>query len=269
MMTQQIIKSFCLLSLIVVTKISIAQYSGIDTAKSNDNSASQVQPSTPSSPNRNPNIHKTQIQHQQFHRIQIHPIQTAAVTFYYDNNSKFLCKLIGRGLDTTVVPLFGANKGSIISKRPISVGYQYHFRDRWTFGVVYSRAQIKTDTLNYPDFDNPGKYSLFRYVVNLSAFMGTVDYCWKIRNKPNRTMALYSGIALGNSRIDYTTVREKSDKGNSYIPTFSGGINLPGAQITIIAIKQNFRSLSNFGYHAALGAGVNSIGLSWGVNYTF
>jgi hypothetical protein len=79
---------------------------------------------------------------------------------------------------------------------------------------------------------------------------------------------LYSGIALGNSRIDYNTVRMDYDKSSSYIPAFNGGVDLNGFQVTLLGIKKHFKGLRNFGYHAELGAGINSIGLAYGLTYT-
>jgi hypothetical protein len=58
------------------------------------------------------------------------------------------------------------------------------------------------------------------------------------------------------------------DKGNAYIPAFNGGVDFNGFQATILGIKQHFRSTRNFGYHAELGLGINSIGISYGLTYT-
>jgi hypothetical protein len=198
----------------------------------------------------------------------LRPFQKEAMTFYWDRNSKVLVNIISKGLKENLEPSFGSMGNSIVSKKPQSLGYQYHFRDRWTMGLVYSWAQVKTDTLLYPDFDIPGNYSYFQYVVNMNAFMGTINYAWYLKTKPKSTIAISSGIALGNSRIDYETRRMSYDTGTAYIPAFNGGINASGIQITLISIKQSFKGLRNFGYQASLGVGVNSIGLSVGINYT-
>jgi hypothetical protein len=198
----------------------------------------------------------------------LRPFQKEAMTFYWDRNSNVLVNIISKGLKENLEPSFGSMGNSIVSKKPQSLGYQYHFRDRWTMGLVYSWAQVKTDTLLYPDFDIPGNYSYFQYVVNMNAFMGTINYAWYLKTKPKSTIAISSGIALGNSRIDYETRRMSYDTGTAYIPAFNGGINASGIQITLISIKQSFKGLRNFGYQASLGGGVNSIGLSVGINYT-
>jgi hypothetical protein len=198
----------------------------------------------------------------------LRPFQKEAMTFYWDRNSNVLVNIISKGLKENLEPSFGSMGNSIVSKKPQSLGYQYHFRDRWTMGLVYSGAQVKTDTLLYPDFDIINNYSYFQYVVNMNAFMGTINYAWYLKTKPKSTIAISSGIALGNSRIDYETRRMSYDTGTAYIPAFNGGINATGIQITLISIKQSFKGLRNFGYQASLGGGVNSIGFSWGINYT-
>jgi hypothetical protein len=198
----------------------------------------------------------------------LRPFQKEAMTFYWDRNSNVLVNIISKGLKENLEPSFGSMGNSIVSKKPQSIGYQYHFRDRWTMGLVYSWAQVKTDTLLYPDFDILNNYSYFQYVVNMNAFMGTINYAWYLKTKPKSTIAISSGIALGNSRIDYETRRMSYDTGTAYIPAFNGGINASGIQITLISIKQSFKGLRNFGYQASLGGGVNSIGLCVGINYT-
>jgi hypothetical protein len=198
----------------------------------------------------------------------LHPFQKEAMTFYWDRNSNVLVNIIGKALKDNLEPTFGTMGNSIVSKKPQSLGYQYHFRDRWTMGLVYAWTQVKTDTLQYPDFDIPGNYSTFQYVINFNAFLGTINYAWYLKTTPKSTMAISSGIALGNSRIDYQTQRMKSDTGTAYIPAFNGAINAQGIQVTLISIKQSFKGLRNIGYQAALGGGVNSIGLSVGINYT-
>lgn len=198
----------------------------------------------------------------------LHPFQKEAMTFYWDRNSNVLPNLIGKALKDNLDPTFGNMGKSIVSKKPQSLGYQYHFRDRWTMGLVYAWTQVKTDTLQYPDFDKPGNYSSFQYVINFNAFLGTINYAWYLKTTPKSTMAISSGIALGNSRLDYQTKRMKYDTGTAYIPAFNGAINAQGIQISLISIKQSFKGLRNMGYQATLGGGVNSIGISVGLNYT-
>lgn len=186
----------------------------------------------------------------------------------WTNNSNALVNTIGTGLQKELETNFGNVGKSLTTANPTTIGYQYHFRDRWTMGVKYTWAEVTSDTLAYPDFDKPGNYAYFQYVVKLNSFLASIDYAWKIKNSAKSSYALYSGIALGNSRIDYNTVRMNYDKSSSYIPAFNGGVDMNGFQVTIIGIKQHFKGLRNFGYHAELGAGINSIGLAYGLTYT-
>ena len=198
----------------------------------------------------------------------LNPIQKEAMTFMITNNSNALVNTIGNGLQTELEPNFGNVGPSQITQNPTSIGYQYHFRDRWTMGVQYTWAQVKSDTLAYPDFDRINQYSYFQYVVKLNSFLASIDYAWKIKNTPKSSYALYSGIALGNSRIDYNTVRMNYDTSSSYIPAFNGGVDMNGFQLTVLGIKQHFKATRNFGYHAEIGVGINSIGISYGLTYT-
>lgn len=236
---------------------AIAQYGGQDTT--------QTSTPTPSAKNEQRRIAPKIEGHT---ALQIHPIQKEAMTFLWTNNSNILVNTIGSGLQKELETNFGNVGNSIVTKKPTSIGYQYHFRDRWTMGVQYTWAEVTSDTLAYPDFEIPGNYAYFQYVVKLNSFLASIDYAWKIKNTPKMSYALYSGIALGNSRIDYNTVRMNYDSSSSYIPAFNGGVDMNGFQVTIIGIKQHFRGLRNFGYHAELGAGINSIGLSYGLTYT-
>lgn len=269
-----ILFAFCCLTI----SSANAQYSGNDdTSKVNASTAAAPQTTTPTPSKTATPTHEKKAsaaekvspeQTTALEKHPLHPFQKEAMTFYWDKNSDVLVNLISRGLKENLEPTFGSMGNSIVSKKPQSLGYQYHFRDRWTMGLVYAWAQVKTDTLQYPDFENPGKYSHFQYVVNLNAFMGTINYAWYLKSKAKSTMAISSGIALGNSRIDYQTQRLKSDTGTAYIPAFNGGINGTGIQVTLISLKQSFKGLRNFGYQVSLGGGVNSIGFSWGINYT-
>jgi hypothetical protein len=198
----------------------------------------------------------------------LNPIQKEAMTFMITNNSNALVNTIGNGLQTELEPNFGNVGPSQITQNPTSIGYQYHFRDRWTMGIQYTWAQVKSDTLAYPDYEIPGNYSYFQYVVKLNSFLASIDYAWKIKNTAKSSYALYSGIALGNSRIDYNTVRMNYDTSSSYIPAFNGGVDMNGFQLTVLGIKQHFKATRNFGYHAEIGVGINSIGISYGLTYT-
>lgn len=240
----------------LATQHSFAQYNGADTAsKSPERETITINSPVPTKPT--PQKKRT-----------LNPIQKEAMTFMFTNNANTLVDRIAVGLQTGLEPNFGNVGKSQITQNPTSIGYQYHFRDRWTMGVQYTWAQVKSDTLAYPDFDRINQYAYFQYVVNLNSFLASIDYAWKIKNTEKMGYALYSGIALGNSRIDYTTVRMPYDKSTSYIPAFSGGVNYSGFQITLLGIKQHFKATRNFGYHAALGVGVNSIGISYGLTYT-
>lgn len=240
---------------IISTNPAIAQYGGLDTA------AKETTPTTisPSKPQAAKTITL---------KRSLHPIQKEAMTFMWTNNSNVLVNTIGNGLQKELEPNFGNVGNSLITAKPTTIGYQYHFRDRWTMGIKYTWAEVTSDTLAYPDFDRLNQYAYFQYVVKLNSFLASIDYAWKIKNSTKSNYAIYSGIALGNSRIDYNTVRMNFDTSSSYIPAFNGGVDLNGFQVTLIGIKQHFKGLRNFGYHAELGAGINSIGLGYGLTYT-
>lgn len=248
---RSLLPSLFMAFLCLITSRIYGQYNGLDTtAKQSDQIAPEQQ-------------NKTHVR-----SFQINPIQKETMTFMITNNANTLVNRIATGLQTELEKSFGNVGESQLTQKPTSIGYQYHFRDRWTMGIQYTWAQVKSDTLAYPDFEIPGNYAYFQYVVNLNSFLASIDYAWKIKNKPNMSYAIYSGIALGNSRIDYNTVRMKYDTSSSYIPAFNGGVDMSGFQITLLGIKQHFRGLRNFGYHTELGVGVNSIGISYGLTYT-
>ncbi|MFM6951944.1 MAG: hypothetical protein ACKOXR_02215 [Bacteroidota bacterium] len=251
--------TFLLTATIGFANPAIAQYGGQDTTQTPTTAP------TPEAKNEQGRIAPKSEGHT---ALQIHPIQKEAMTFLWTNNSDALVNTIGKGLQSELETNFGNVGNSIVTKKPTSIGYQYHFRDRWTMGVQYTWAEVKSDTLAYPDFDRINQYSYFQYVVKLNSFLASIDYAWKIKNTPKMSYALYSGIALGNSRIDYNTVRMNYDSSSSYIPAFNGGVDMNGFQVTLIGIKQHFRGLRNFGYHAELGVGINSIGLAYGLTYT-
>jgi hypothetical protein len=238
-----------------ITQTATAQYSGLDTTAKIATSSSSTED-------------KPQPANQITLKRSLHPIQKEAMTFMWTNNSNILVKTIGNGLQNELKTNFGEVGNSITTKNPTTIGYQYHFRDRWTMGIKYTWAEVKSDTLAYPDFDRNGYYTYFQYVVKLNSFLASIDYTWKIKNTPKSAYALYSGIALGNSRIDYNTVRMNYDTSSSYIPAFNGGVDMSGFQVTLLGIKQHFCGLRNFGYHAELGFGINSIGLAYGLTYT-
>jgi hypothetical protein len=234
---------------------AIAQYSGLDTT------AKIATYSTSTQDKPQPANHFTL-------KTILNPIQKEAMTFMLTNNANRLVDSIAIGLQNSLETNFGNVGPTQLTRKPTTIGYQYHFRDRWTMGVKYSWATVTSDTLAYPDFDLPGNYAYFQYVVKLNSFLASIDYAWKIKNTSKSAYALYSGIALGNSRIDYNTVRMDYDKSNSYIPAFNGGVDMSGFQVTLLGIKQHFRGLRNFGYHAELGVGINSIGFAYGLSYT-
>ena len=241
---------------------AIAQYGGLNTTAKEAPTSAKSATTIANNPSPSPAIKTISP------KRTLHPIQKEAMTFMWTNNSNALVNTIGTGLQKELETNFGNVGKSLTTANPTTIGYQYHFRDRWTMGVEYTWAEVTSDTLAYPDFDKPGNYAYFQYVVKLNSFLASIDYAWKIKNSAKSSYALYSGIALGNSRIDYNTVRMNYDSSTSYIPAFNGGVDMNGFQVTIIGIKQHFKGLRNFGYHAELGAGINSIGLAYGLTYT-
>ncbi len=186
------------------------------------------------------------------------------MTLYYGRSSSTLVNQISKLMISELTPTFGEITTTI--NRPNHYGYQFHFRDRWMMGLVFQSASIKTNTIEYPDYNTfPTEYSKFHYQVRLSSFMGTIDYAWKIKSGKNSNTAWYSGIALGTFNVNFETIRD--DSSTAYVPAYNQGIGMNGIQATLVGVKQAYKN--GIGFQAQLGAGVNSIGFSAGVNYSF
>jgi len=186
------------------------------------------------------------------------------MTLYYGRSSSFLVNSISNTMISELKPTF-ANITTEINK-PNHYGYQYHFRERWMMGLVFQSASVKTNTIEYPDYNTfPTVYSKFHYQVRLSSFMGTIDYAWKIKSGKNSNTAWYSGLALGTFHVNFETIRE--DSSTAYVPAYNQGIGMNGIQATLIGVKKAYKN--GIGFQAQLGAGVNSMGLSAGINYSF
>lgn len=186
------------------------------------------------------------------------------MTLYYGRSSSVLVNQIANLMDQELTPTFGEITTDI--NQPNHYGYQYHFRDRWMMGLVFQSASIRTNTIEYPDYNTfPTVYSKFHYQVRLSSFMGTLDYAWKIKSGKRTSTAWYSGIALGTFNVNFETIRD--DSSTAYVPAYNQGIGMNGIQATLIGVKTAWKN--GVGAQAQLGAGVNSLGFSFGINYSF
>ncbi len=185
------------------------------------------------------------------------------MTLYYGRSSSFLVNTISNTMISELKATFPKIETEI--NKPNHYGYQYHFRERWMMGLVFQSASVKTNTIQYPNFDLPGEYSKFHYQVRLSSFMGTIDYAWKIKSGKKSNTAWYSGLALGTFHVNFETIRE--DSSTAYVPAYNQGIGMNGIQATLVGVKKAYKN--GMGFQVQLGAGVNSMGLSAGLNYSF
>lgn len=186
------------------------------------------------------------------------------MTFMYVACSNTLPNIISKAMIEQLSPNFGPITTDI--NRPNYWGYQYHFRDRWMMGLVYTHGSVSTNEIEYPDYSIfPTKYSKFKYKVDLTGFMGSMDYCWYMKNKSKSSVALYSGISLGIFNINFNTVR--TDSSTAYVPEYTKTYPTQGIQATLIGMKRTYRN--GLGIQCALGGGTSSIGLSYGLVYSF
>ena len=124
---------------IFTVKPAIAQYGGLDTTAKDANTTANTAPTVKTiTPKR-----------------ALHPIQKEAMTFLWTNNSNVLVNNIANGLQQELEPNFGNVGNSLLTAKPTTIGYQYHFRDRWTMGVEYTWAEVTSDTLATPTSTNP------------------------------------------------------------------------------------------------------------------
>ncbi|MCE2877138.1 MAG: hypothetical protein LW772_05655 [Bacteroidetes bacterium] len=124
---------------------AIAQYGGLDTTAKEATTTTKSATTIANNPSPTPS-EKTITP-----KRSLHPIQKEAMTFMWTNNSNFLVNNIAEGLQKELEPNFGNVGNSLITAKPTTIGYQYHFRDRWTMGVKYTWAEVTSDTLAYPD----------------------------------------------------------------------------------------------------------------------
>ncbi|MFZ9431714.1 MAG: hypothetical protein ACO27G_06640, partial [Bacteroidia bacterium] len=114
---------------IFTVKPAIAQYGGLDTTAKDANTTANTAPTVKTiTPKR-----------------ALHPIQKEAMTFLWTNNSNVLVNNIANGLQQELEPNFGNVGNSLLTAKPTTIGYQYHFRDRWTMGIKYTWAEVTSD----------------------------------------------------------------------------------------------------------------------------
>lgn len=189
------------------------------------------------------------------------------LTFIFGSGSDLAMQRISTEMDKTLKFDFPNKKANTV-QAPSFIAYQYHVKKRLSLGLVYCTASVTTPELDYPDLQNPGEITRFRYQVAINSFMGNVDYHWYIRNGKKSSLSLHSGIALGVFDVNFRTQVLGGDGQNLPNVNFSSGGN--GWQLTLIGVKQNFdyKLLKGFGYMANLGLGTNVIGTSFAITYT-
>lgn len=196
-----------------------------------------------------------------------HAFKSNAITFYYGTGSDMSQQQISDQLDEQLKYDY-PNKANNTIQAPQIIGYQYHVKERLSIGLVYCISNVQTPILEYPDFQNPGEVTEYTYRVGLNSFLGSIHWHWFVRNGNKSTLSLNSGIALGVFNVNFETNIISGDASN--LPQINLSQGESGWQLTLVGIKHTFhyRYLKGIGYHASLGLGVNTIGLTTGINYT-
>lgn len=187
-----------------------------------------------------------------------------AITFYFGAGHMPILDTLGNAVKKNLMSNFPEAKLNI--SRPIFIGYQFHPRENISIGMVYCNSNVKTDDLTMPDFQNPTLNTKFYYNIALTSLMGSFDWYWMKFKRPKSTFALHSGIALGIFNFSATT--EKISGTGNGVDNLNLNITTKAIQLTFIGVKHTMASLKGFGWFANLGIGHNSMGISYGINYT-
>lgn len=190
-----------------------------------------------------------------------------SITFFYGVGNDRVQQDIAKGLKDQLKYDY-PDLGDMVVQAPQIFGYQFHVRERISVGLIYCSSSVKTPSLEYPDIQNPSEVTKYHYDVSLNSFLGSFDYHWYIGRWPLSSLTLHSGFALGVNNINFNTVIEDGDGSN--LPNYNFSQGGRGFQLNIIGIKQSFnlRYLKGIGYHANLGWGVNTLGITTGIQYT-
>lgn len=187
-----------------------------------------------------------------------------AITFYMGSGSMPILDTLGDAVKKNLLNNFPNSKMNV--SQPFIIGYQYHVRDKFSIGMVYSSSSVTSDVETMPDFQNVGQGSEFYYNIGLTSLMTSVDVFWKKIKRPRSTFAFHSGLSLGLFNLSGT--REiKSGTGNG-VQDLNLNVTSKAMQLTIVGVKHSMDALKGFGWFANLGVGFNSIGLTTGINWT-
>lgn len=190
--------------------------------------------------------------------------QPGALSFFWGGGSATIQRQVAKTLEENLKFNF-PNVGTTIDG-PSSIGYQYHVKNKVSIGMVYSSSSIRTNNQTMPDFQNPADSTVYYYNVGLNSLMMQVDWFWGKIKRPKSTWSFHSGIGLGVFSFNLTTEILKG-KGAG-VNVVDKSVSTSGVQLTIIGVKHTMSKLKGFGWFSNLGAGVNSIGFTTGINYT-
>ncbi len=190
--------------------------------------------------------------------------QPGALTFFWGGGSATIQRQVAKTLEENLKFNF-PNVGTTI-EGPSAIGYQYHVKNKVSIGMVYSSSSIRTNNQTMPDFQNPADSTVYYYNVGLNSLMMQIDWFWGKIKRPKSTWSFHSGIGLGVFSFNLTTELVKG-KGAG-VDVVDKSVSTSGVQLTLIGVKHTMSKLKGFGWFSNLGAGVNSIGFTTGINYT-
>ena len=187
-----------------------------------------------------------------------------AITFYMGSGNMPILDTLGDAVKKNLLNNFPNSKMNV--SQPFIIGYQYHVRDKFSIGMVYSSSSVTSDVETMPDFQNVGQSSKFYYNIALTSLMTSVDVFWKKIKRPKSTFAFHSGLSLG--LFNLTGSREITGGTGNGVEDLNLNVTSKAMQLTVIGVKHSMDALKGFGWFANVGIGFNSIGLTTGINWT-
>lgn len=187
-----------------------------------------------------------------------------ALTFFFGSGSTAIQDQVAKALKDNLKFNFPDVKTNI--EGPSAIGYQYHVKNKVSIGMVYSNSTISTSKFTMPNFQSPADSSVYYYKVGMNSLLMQIDWFWGKIKRPKSTWSFHSGIGLGVFSFNLTTEIEKGT--GAGIDKVNNSVSTSGFQLTAIGVKHTMNVLKGFGWFANLGAGVNSIGFTTGINYT-
>jgi len=195
-------------------------------------------------------------------KVDLH--QKGALTFYWGSGSSVIQKQIADKIYESIK--FDYPNVKMIIEGPSAIGYQYHVKDKVSIGMVYSGSNVKTSDLSMPNLQNPGDSTIFYYNVGLNTLFMQIDWFWGKIKRPKSTWSFHSGIGLGVFSVNISTELKKGT--GASVQQIQNSVSTSGFQLTAIGVKHTMNALKGFGWFANLGAGMNSVGFTTGINYT-